>query len=84
MMTGQLFAALLAEAEQTFGPRDGWNHYEVGRWLKQRVDGLKAGQRDRGAQYATGAHETAPARTPKNFTEPDEVVVGRWDDCEGL
>ena len=40
-MNGLTYAALFAEAKAQFGddPRL-WNSYEVGRWMKQRVEGF--------------------------------------------
>ena len=74
-MTGHGIAALFAEARKVFGPDPSqWNRHEVGRWMKQRVDGTVSGPE----------REPEPVRM---WNEPTEVAyepIGRWDEVERI
>jgi hypothetical protein len=87
-MNGEIFKALMIEAQKVFGPVSGWDDTtkaDVARWTKRTVDGIRG---DAPAPIATQRPLQPAARVipyqPKNFTEPDEVLVGRWDDVENL
>lgn len=89
MSVMSVYLTLFNEAKVKFGPVDTWNHYEVGRWMKARMDELQG-----------GTPGTATPYRPKSFTDVEPVVVtlrdgrisrnvepvevGRWDDVEDI